>query len=864
MAQVDFTATFDTTQVQAALEKITKAVEAGQEEFDALAGASAETFDQMAQGGNKAAQSTARAADQTKILSKELSAAGRNVNVFGVNIGGLINNLSLIRGGFKSFAAVARIAISSVTGALLASGIGALFLIVATAVAGVIAAFKRVKPVSDAVGNAFTALGAVVTVFVERVAGVAQGLRQIFAGDIRAGLGTIGDSFRGIASDARAAAADAIALGKEIEKIANDDADLARRRAIAAEGLVRLKAAQDDETKSIRERQAAARAASETNKAFLNEEIALAGRKLIAANKEAAATAKQRTAADGTLRDTEEQIAAVVQLNNLRADAASLDIEAANAQASLRREAAAAAKARQSELDALNAQIKAFLSQVDQLERSGLQGVSRIRAERDAAEAALTAQEEALRKSFRAAGRKFDLEADFERARVAINDQANMEIRAALAEEEQWLIDQRARKAKAEEDAAAKVVAEQLKNLSTSREILLARAELERLDGLTEVEEAQARARKKLSIELDFTRARQKIIEEQFGVNSLEAQLVREQINLLEREYEMAGDIPLNGLERLKARVLEALNINEQELAVLGQAGQQAIEALTQLVDATVNLQIAQQDKLLRAIRGRIQSTQSALAEEQRRQQAGYANNVAALEESLEAQQAAEIAAERKRAELEEKKTRATVRQNQIQAVSDYGKLVISLLAAEASKGVFGIALAVGGLALIARIIAQQRSLATQSVQGFRDGTPYVDGPGGTRSDRVRANLSVGERVVNARDNADIGGRSLRPGELVEYVNLGKLYKAALGAGDQLPALNRQAEATGARGREAEQGMSRETMEQAYREAAKESAAMVVDAIREQGTVIPLGDRTRVERVGATGRKTDIFMHPKK
>jgi hypothetical protein len=53
MAQVDFTATFDSSQVVSALGNITDGVEAGQKQLDALSDGSVKSFDAMATGAKK-------------------------------------------------------------------------------------------------------------------------------------------------------------------------------------------------------------------------------------------------------------------------------------------------------------------------------------------------------------------------------------------------------------------------------------------------------------------------------------------------------------------------------------------------------------------------------------------------------------------------------------------------------------------------------------------------------------------------------------------------------------------------------------------------------------------------------------------
>jgi len=362
---------------------------------------------------------------------------------------------------------------------------------------------------------------------------------------------------------------------------------------------------------------------------------------------------------------------------------------------------------------------------------------------------------------------------------------------------------------------------------------------------LTEEQARVALERRKLQIEIQAAREREKVLQAQFGDNSLEVQLIREQIKLIEAEYAKVGEVDVSAFQALKNKILQALGITEEQAQLLlGQAGD-AIGAITGLVDASLQLQIGQQDKLIDAIRGRIGEAEKLLADEQKRAEKGYANNARALEESLRKEQEALKAAEEERAELQAQSVKRQARQNQIAAISEYGLLVIRLLSDSVAKaGVVGIGIALGGIALIAKIIAEQKKAAA-SITGFREGIEWVQGPGTGTSDSVPAMLSRGERVLPYELNQDVGGRSVSNDELVRLFKLGRAFEGMTGS--MAPFL--AAASQGERERqELETSLNYEAMAGAYRTAAMEASGEVVKAIKGQPVVIPMEGVTVVEQ----------------
>lgn len=287
-------------------------------------------------------------------------------------------------------------------------------------------------------------------------------------------------------------------------------------------------------------------------------------------------------------------------------------------------------------------------------------------------------------------------------------------------------------------------------------------------------------------------------------------------------------DLPI--IDNLKNKLLEALDINEAQLQFIGEAVSGAFGNVVDGFDILTQSQIENQDRLIEALDERIEETQAKLDEERSRREAGLANDAQILEQSLADQQEKRRKAEEARLELEKKAARQRIIANGLEQASALTLSVAKLTASEASKGIVGIATAVAGAAIIFSLIAQAKAQANQFAESpaFRDGTPYVHGPGGPREDKVPAWLSSGERVVPAWINDRLGGERVSNEELMNYFLLGRNLK---NIGFNLPDL----EETIKQGRKNEielitikQETNWDAMQKAYENAASKSAQQMI------------------------------------
>lgn len=338
-----------------------------------------------------------------------------------------------------------------------------------------------------------------------------------------------------------------------------------------------------------------------------------------------------------------------------------------------------------------------------------------------------------------------------------------------------------------------------------------------------------------------------------------------------DRDFKKAGADAIKAVERgaeSQYSLLEKVNIALFNTFGIDAAGREqiadSIRSITASfisgIDAATQAQIAQQDLVLSAIENRIDETQRLLDIELQRQAAGRANNAAVLEQQLAEENAIREEAEAKRLELEKKAARQRLRAQQAEQISNYILSVTRLVASESFKGLPGIFTAAAGVALIFSLIKAARAQAQQfEVPQFREGAPYVEGPGTGTSDSIPALLSRGERVIPAALNMDIG-KQVSNEALVRLFNIGKAVDGgAVPPFDLAPALARMLEAQ----REVnkmESTLNYKAMEGAYNRAAKASAGMMIEYWKSRPVekVAPGGGRMLEWHEGGAIRRQEV------
>jgi hypothetical protein len=237
-----------------------------------------------------------------------------------------------------------------------------------------------------------------------------------------------------------------------------------------------------------------------------------------------------------------------------------------------------------------------------------------------------------------------------------------------------------------------------------------------------------------------------------------------------------------SAFEKTQDFFTDLFNIDEDELRQVADSVATIGDSLFNTLANFNEIQAAEQEKIISALDRQIANTERALQDEFAKREAGFANDVDLLEEKLAKEQQARQDAEQKRLELEKKAANQRLVINAALQASEYVLATIKLARSEAGFGIAGIFTALAGLAVLAKLISQAKAQSSQfdEVPQFREGTPYLEGPGTETSDSIVARLSKGERVVDAANNKKIGGAAVSNDQLVKDLEFADQVRALM------------------------------------------------------------------------------------
>ena len=312
----------------------------------------------------------------------------------------------------------------------------------------------------------------------------------------------------------------------------------------------------DDETKSYSARKGALRETMTLEQELEAQRIKFAEANLQRIRNEATLTDDGEVGTAGL-----EAIAkAERELIDLRREAASRQFQDEKELISLNNEAVQKTKERTEALRDLQKEAEGVLRQLEGIRNSDAAGIDKIRLDTIKAIGEVNRLEESLRALYAEQGKEFDLADDFEATVQAIQARGTSAIRDF---ERQRNLEE----AKAIQDRL-NAQREADSNLIDQREELaLALVDIDRKQGLTEIEAEQARARQRLQIQIDATRDRLKLVEDQ---TSIEAALYRANIESLQQDIEGLGAVNLSAVERLGERIRSALGVDAEGFALVG------------------------------------------------------------------------------------------------------------------------------------------------------------------------------------------------------------------------------------------------------------------------------------------------------
>lgn len=222
---------------------------------------------------------TGQSVKEVRKLNTEITQTEKQTEAVKKSTNGLVNSLDKMSGGaitaFRGMVSGAKsgvVAMKSLKFAIAATGIGILVL----AVASLITYFTQTQRGADLVKKAFSAIGATVSVLVDRISGFGEGLALIFSGKYKEGADKLKASMQGIGAEIVKESKAAWDLQDALQAVEDREISLIKVNARKKASIESLRLAAEDETKSQKERADALRQAMELQNEISDSEIAIA------------------------------------------------------------------------------------------------------------------------------------------------------------------------------------------------------------------------------------------------------------------------------------------------------------------------------------------------------------------------------------------------------------------------------------------------------------------------------------------------------------------------------------------------------------------------------------------------------------
>jgi len=198
------------------------------------------------------------------------------------------------------------VALKTLRGALIATGIGALVVVVGS----LIAYFTETERGAQKLRIAMAAVGAAIGVVKDVMVGLGESFVQFFKGDFSGAVDTLKNSFTGLGDEIKKDVEAAIALERAMNKVKVQERELAVERAKTLKVVAEARLAAEDETKSAEERVAKLKEAAALEGDLATRELANEEEKLRIMQEQA----KLNESDEATLQAVADQEAKVAQV----------------------------------------------------------------------------------------------------------------------------------------------------------------------------------------------------------------------------------------------------------------------------------------------------------------------------------------------------------------------------------------------------------------------------------------------------------------------------------------------------------------------------------------------------------------------
>ena len=198
-------------------------------------------------------------------VSKETKNAAAEFKIMGVSLNG-------VKKGFASAALTAKGMFGSIKAGLISTGIGAFVVLIGS----LVSFFTNTKRGADLLSQAFTGMGAVVSVLTDRLSKVGEAMSFIFSGEFRKAGEALKGTFAGITEEIGKEVDAMVALKKRTQELRDADMEFMIQKAQTRQEIEKARLNAEDETKSAAERLEALKKALTLEEKTTNRELELA------------------------------------------------------------------------------------------------------------------------------------------------------------------------------------------------------------------------------------------------------------------------------------------------------------------------------------------------------------------------------------------------------------------------------------------------------------------------------------------------------------------------------------------------------------------------------------------------------------
>ena len=203
-------------------------------------------------------------------VSKDASNAASEFKIMGVS-------LNSVKAGFAKIIPTAKAMFGTIKAGIMSTGIGALLI----AVTSLITYFTNTKRGADKLAQAFTAIGAVVSVLTDRLSKVGEAISFVFSGEFRKAGEALKGTFAGIADEIEREVKGMVALKRRTQELRDADNEFMVQKAATRQEIERARLIAEDETKSAQERLDNLKKALELEAETTKQELVLAKERML-------------------------------------------------------------------------------------------------------------------------------------------------------------------------------------------------------------------------------------------------------------------------------------------------------------------------------------------------------------------------------------------------------------------------------------------------------------------------------------------------------------------------------------------------------------------------------------------------------